>query len=544
MSIQAKRFNRRSLSAAEAATDGFDISNPEACQVQVSEYAALFSSREESILHIPGLPEYWQAWHYRQARFWATRFNLSWVEVRGVLEVFFRQGVRTDEVGCWGPSIETLLRTAKTMGISYFPIFCREANFARYNHLGEAFFWNVQRYNRTYDEETDRSIRAGKNGRVQGLSSRRWRYWKLLTNLEGWHINTQNLSFPVIKGIDRLSEQPFRIARAMLRAMERGAKVKSAEFFTELCEYLNGTRSLSELVEFIPRGDAWIIFGNEDDKELVEENCQWMRKSGLYISPESIPVSMILGLSQARTTEKKKFLLGLRPAHVEWAIWRTEEGEFSSLYVAIKAAEGRLEFDSFGNWVDKGLPKRYPCQSIDMVSYPHASITGMGRTLFIGNGREVVYDVEYRSQDEFWMALESIHLELDTTDGVEVYLDQTEAVIHGVTVRKGWTVSRGETSMKLVLTQKSTGRSFHTDWYDNWGKKELKNSVKQAIRAWRRRAELERREANLVAFLNGEDGFMPLIRFSDSRSAGNCAAGTQSWIDKHGWGSRKWIPAM
>jgi hypothetical protein len=69
-------------------------------------------------------------------------------------------------------------------------------------------------------------------------------------------------------------------------------------------------------------------------------------------------------------------------------------------------------------------------------------------------------------------------------------------------------------------------------------------AMKVALREWRRRDQLLKEEADLVGFLEGGLGFSPLIVRQDSYGAGNCSAGTESWLRERGWSNRRFIPGF
>lgn len=174
---------------------------------------------------------------------------------------------------------------------------------------------------------------------------------------------------------------------------------------------------------------------------------------------------------------------------------------------------------------------RVACGLADMKNYPDAiQRWAMSR----------VFDGEFQSLRQALLA--SSRLELDNTDGVEMYIDPaTRQVIHRVEAMKGWMTDKSDTfgnqNCQYLFRQIGTGRTFH--YYPS----DVKWGVRQAISAWRRQAELERRDADLISFLRGELGFCPLIRRQESYRSGNCQTGTESWISRHGWSGRTFIPA-
>lgn len=113
--------------------------------------------------------------------------------------------------------------------------------------------------------------------------------------------------------------------------------------------------------------------------------------------------------------------------------------------------------------------------------------------------------------------------------GVEVY----RIAIPQLT-RRGYQV--GVDFQWLVRT--SEGRTYHSHWGG------AREALQDALRAWKRQDELAVMEAEFIGFLKGEMGFCPLVVRQDSYSAGNCSAGTESWLRERGWADRAFIPAI
>jgi hypothetical protein len=125
----------------------------------------------------------------------------------------------------------------------------------------------------------------------------------------------------------------------------------------------------------------------------------------------------------------------------------------------------------------------------------------------------------------------------DDTDGVELMLDpETVVTIHGVQCTEGWNNGGGQ----YLLQQVHTNRTYHYNMY--WCETS-RQAVKEALKAWRRQAKLEREQADLVSFLRGDYGFCPLIRREESYRAGNCQSGTAGWLQRQGWENKQFIPA-
>lgn len=88
------------------------------------------------------------------------------------------------------------------------------------------------------------------------------------------------------------------------------------------------------------------------------------------------------------------------------------------------------------------------------------------------------------------------------------------------------------------LVRSSQGRTFHGEWGDE------REALRNALLSWERQDELSAKDADLVSFLNGGRGFCPLFFRGDSRDAGNCSTGTESWLRERGWAERKFVPSV
>ncbi|MFA6551715.1 MAG: hypothetical protein WCV41_04280 [Patescibacteria group bacterium] len=125
----------------------------------------------------------------------------------------------------------------------------------------------------------------------------------------------------------------------------------------------------------------------------------------------------------------------------------------------------------------------------------------------------------------------------DKTDGVELLLDvKEEQNIHGISIQTGWDV---EGKKQYLL--KSNNRTFHV--YSNNCYRDVKDAIKMAVRAWKKQRELERQNKDILKVLIPEDRSF-LIFMCDSRTAGNCVPGTNSWMQTHGFGGRSFVPAQ
>jgi hypothetical protein len=154
----------------------------------------------------------------------------------------------------------------------------------------------------------------------------------------------------------------------------------------------------------------------------------------------------------------------------------------------------------------------------------------------------LAWSVEHVERCEFAFLRDALpsasdRLIFDRTDGVELWLDP-ETVIrrHGVTTTQGWSASSNRAEIRYLV--RGSGRTFHTN--HSYGG--ATRAIEEALGAWREQRRLETTEADLVGFLRGDLGFVPIVHRNDSIRAGNCLPGTESWVRSHGWGSRQWIP--
>lgn len=125
----------------------------------------------------------------------------------------------------------------------------------------------------------------------------------------------------------------------------------------------------------------------------------------------------------------------------------------------------------------------------------------------------------------------------DETDGVLVRLaSEPELEKLGVSVHLA--LVQGKVQRYLLRFVRKGERSYHSKSSDAlW-------AMRKAIAAWRRQDELRLANANLVSFLEGSEGYCPLFRREDSYRAGNCSAGTESFVREFGWGSREFVPGI
>jgi len=129
------------------------------------------------------------------------------------------------------------------------------------------------------------------------------------------------------------------------------------------------------------------------------------------------------------------------------------------------------------------------------------------------------------------------HLMLDRTDGVDLLIDPDSIIRKdGIYITRGWGVSSARAEVTYLV--RGSGRTFHSS--RSWGG--WQGAMEEALRAWAEQRRLEMKEVDLVSFLRGGSGFIPIVYRRDSYRAGNCQSGTESWVSGRGWGSRQWIP--
>lgn len=86
------------------------------------------------------------------------------------------------------------------------------------------------------------------------------------------------------------------------------------------------------------------------------------------------------------------------------------------------------------------------------------------------------------------------------------------------------------------LVRSESGRTYHHEYGG------ADDAFCAAVTAWKKQDTINREEADLVGFLRGKEGYCPLIVRQYSYAAGNCRAGTESWLRRNGWGGRTFIP--
>ncbi len=119
----------------------------------------------------------------------------------------------------------------------------------------------------------------------------------------------------------------------------------------------------------------------------------------------------------------------------------------------------------------------------------------------------------------------------DTSDGVEI-LRSPEPVYTklGISVYRALYQTRyGKYYFGSTAISKS-GETYHHAYADH-----PESVLRDAIRSWKRRRELESQNREIVDFVNGARGYCPLVTVEDSYAAGNCVPGTQAWMREHGF---------
>jgi hypothetical protein len=131
----------------------------------------------------------------------------------------------------------------------------------------------------------------------------------------------------------------------------------------------------------------------------------------------------------------------------------------------------------------------------------------------------------------------------DNTDGVEMYLDSaTREEIHRVEVFKGWMADQsgkfGQQKTQHLFRQVHTDRTYHLEL----GYMSERDGVKEAIKAWRRQAELERKNKEIFSVLQPKNASV-LVWFEDSLDSGNCESGTRAWAEANGFNGDMFVSA-
>lgn len=131
----------------------------------------------------------------------------------------------------------------------------------------------------------------------------------------------------------------------------------------------------------------------------------------------------------------------------------------------------------------------------------------------------------------------SSRLTEDQTDGVSLLIDPLSATsVHGIKVTKGW----AENGSQTWLLKTDGGRSYHAEsWYDD-DDRSRRQAIQAALSAWGKQKKLERENREFLRKLQPADRSI-LVYIEDSLAAGNCSAGTQSWMRAHGLSGKKFV---
>lgn len=109
---------------------------------------------------------------------------------------------------------------------------------------------------------------------------------------------------------------------------------------------------------------------------------------------------------------------------------------------------------------------------------------------------------------------------------------------NGTSVYRLFVLEKGRNRV-LALVVSPIGRTYHSEHL--YGE----CVVEEAERAWEKQDAAAEENASVVAYLDGaEFDFCPLFSREDSRQAGNCLFGTESWVGQRGWGARSFIPGV
>lgn len=129
----------------------------------------------------------------------------------------------------------------------------------------------------------------------------------------------------------------------------------------------------------------------------------------------------------------------------------------------------------------------------------------------------------------------STNTKTDNTDGVSAILaNKPAAVVHGLTVTSIVLLSPpGHARKKGWLVLGPGGRSYHALAHVS-----TTDAAREALDAWKRRMETERE-----MHLPDPCRVTLLVTRQDSWAAGNCHAGTEAFLRRHGWQDRWYILA-
>lgn len=161
-------------------------------------------------------------------------------------------------------------------------------------------------------------------------------------------------------------------------------------------------------------------------------------------------------------------------------------------------------------------------ETLDAGTYKYGEYRGHGK---------------YSASRDFLVSIRSARFPVaDNSDGVNARReDEPTLNKFGYQVyRIRLTDQYGRYHLQWLVTM--NGRTYHSNQDD------AREALKQAIWAWKKQKKLQARNAKLIGFLNGDQGYSPFVYLQDSYDAGNCSAGTTSWLQKRGWSDRKFIP--
>jgi len=160
--------------------------------------------------------------------------------------------------------------------------------------------------------------------------------------------------------------------------------------------------------------------------------------------------------------------------------------------------------------------------------------------------------VERINEGEFSSLAEAMNgssrLVHDATDGVELLLDPTQSYERlGISVVRGYGtfMDRGRKAVKSMYLVRAEARSFHANvggayvgsrWCDG-----PRGAIAQAIEAWGKQKKYERQNAQFLSLLKPANVCW-LVTREDSYRAGNCQAGTESWLQSVGLQNRRYVP--
>lgn len=146
----------------------------------------------------------------------------------------------------------------------------------------------------------------------------------------------------------------------------------------------------------------------------------------------------------------------------------------------------------------------------------------------------------YREARDYLVSIRSAAFPVeDTSDGVisrreaEPTLERFGIAVYRIRLAD----EHGRYSLQW-LVRSETGRTYHSDEVDP------QRAYFHALGAWKWQNKAAAANPDLIGFLEGDQGYCPLIDLADSYAAGNCHIGTTRWAAARGWSVDRQIPGI